>query len=60
MDAMLKSNIELGRLKGLSVNLQKVAANLPKFPYNEEIYTKHVNEFGGRKIAKKTKLLEEI
>jgi hypothetical protein len=48
------------RLKGLAESLKKVSANLSKFPFNEEIYTKFVNDFGGRKQVKKLKLLEDI
>ena len=59
-EKLVKENIELGRLKGLSDALRKVAMNLPKYPFNEQIYMKHVNDFGGRKSIKKQKILEEI
>ena len=35
-------------------------ANINKFPFNKDIYDKIVNDFGGRKVIKKLKLIEDI
>lgn len=48
------------RLTGLSSTLSKVIINIRKFPFNEAMYQKYVNEFGQRNIQKKNKYLEEI
>jgi len=37
-----------------------VAANISKYPFNEETFNKFVQEFGGRKQVKKIKLLEDV
>ena len=52
--------MEVIRLKGLAESLKKVQLNLEKFPFTKDIYDKMVEEFGGRKQAKKRKLLEDI
>lgn len=48
------------RLTGLSLTLTKVIVNIKKFPFNEKMYQKYVNEFGKRQLQKKMKYLEEI
>ncbi len=60
LETLVKNNVELGRLRGLSEALKKVAQNIVKFPFNEEVYNKFVNDFGGRKQVRKQKLLEDI
>ena len=57
---MVKSSIELQRLKGLAEFLRKVHLNIDKYAFTEETYIKYVNEFGGRKALKSKKLLEEL
>lgn len=57
---MVQKSTEVSRLKGLADSLRKVEANLSKFPFNEEIYNRFVQDYGGRKQIKKTKLLEDI
>lgn len=48
------------RLSGLALTLTKVIVNIKKFPFNEKMYIKYVNEFGKRQLQKKMKYLEEI
>lgn len=57
---MARSSIELQRLKGLAEFLKKVHLNIDKYTFTEETYIKYVNEFGGRKVPKSKKLLEEL
>jgi len=57
---VVQKSTEVSRLKGLADSLRKVEANLSKFPFNEEIYNRFVQDYGGRKQIKKTKLLEDI
>jgi hypothetical protein len=42
------------------VSLKKVFDSIAKYPFNKEIYEKHVNDFGGRKQIKKMKLIDEV
>lgn len=58
--SIIAKSVEVHRLKGLADSLRKVEANLTRFPFNKEIYEKFVEDFGGRKPVKKTKLLEDI
>ena len=52
--------IELTRLKGLAEFIKKVYTNLNKYAFTKQVYDKMVSEFGGRKVPKTKKLLEEL
>ena len=54
------AEVQFKRLRGLQDLLAKAEANIQKFPFNEDIYTRLVEDFGGRKQVKKMKLLEEV
>jgi len=56
----VKSSVELQRLKGLAEFLKKVHLNIDKYTFTEETYYKYVNEFGGRKVTRAKKMLEEL
>jgi len=40
--------------------MKKVNINLHKYTFTQSTYERMVNEFGGRKVPKSKKLLEEI
>lgn len=46
---VVKTSVELQRLKGLAEFLKKVHANISKHLFNEGSYQRYVSEFGGRK-----------
>jgi hypothetical protein len=37
-----------------------VHLNIDKYTFTEETYYKYVNEFGGRKVTRAKKMLEEL